>query len=427
MHVSDSASRLHRPLPWATRLAGLTLLLLAAACAPMRPAPAPAAEAARTPRTPVILISIDGMRPDDLDRGVTPHLSRMATRGVRAEAMMPSFPSKTFPNHYSLVTGLRPDHHGVVDNTMEDARIPGVRFTLSNAAAVTDRRWWDQAEPVWVTAEKQNVRTATMFWPGSEAAIQGVRPTRYATFDGKVSANARTDMVLSWLDRGNAEGFGFVTLYFDDVDHAGHEQGPGSPMVMEALAKVDRAVGRLIDGLAARKLDANIVVVSDHGMAPVSASRVVRIDQMLPTGSYRVISSGPFAGIEPVAGREAELAQALLQAREHVQCWRKADIPGRLVYGKNARVPSYFCLAETGWTLAASEASAQRTKGGAHGYDPQSPDMHATFIAWGPAFRNGVVLPAFDNVDVYPLLMQLLGLKPLPSDGKVEPLLPALR
>lgn len=409
-----------------TRLAGLTLLLLTAACAPMRPAPAPTTTAT-APRTPVILISIDGMRPDDLDRGVTPHLRRLATQGVRAEAMIPSFPSKTFPNHYTLVTGLRPDHHGVVDNTMEDARIPGVRFTLSNSAAVTDRRWWDQAEPLWVTAEKQQVRTATMFWPGSEAAIRGVRPTRYATFDGKVSANARTDMLLSWLDGGNAEGFGFLTLYFDDVDHAGHEQGPGSPMVLDALAKVDRAVGRLIDGLAARKLDANIVVVSDHGMAPISATRVVRIDQMLPAGSYRVVSSGPFAGIEPVAGREAELDHALLRPRDHVECWRKADIPARFVYGRNTRVPAYFCLAETGWILATSEASAQKTKGGAHGYDHQSPDMRATFIASGPAFKTGVVLPAFDNVDVYPMLMQLLGLKPLPSDGTVEPLLPALR
>ncbi len=420
-----------------TRLTGLTLLLLATAGAPASAAttppaasvPASAASATTAvPRTPVILISIDGLRPDDLDRGVTPHLSRLAAQGVRAEAMRPSFPTKTFPNHYTLVTGLRPDHHGVVDNTMEDAAIPGVRFTLSNVAAVTDRRWWDQAEPIWVTAEKHHIRTATMFWPGSEAAIQGVRPTRYAVFDGKLSADGRTDQLLSWIDHDDdSDGFGFLTLYFDDVDHAGHEQGPGSAMVMDALAQVDRAVGRLVDGLAARQRVANLVVVSDHGMAPVSASRVVRLDRMLPSGSYRVVSSGPFAGLEPTPGREAELEAALLQPHEHAECWRKAEIPARLAYGRNARVPSYFCLAEPGWTLSASEASARRTKGGAHGYDQQAPDMRATFIASGPAFKSGVVLPPFDNVDVYPLLMQLIGLTPLPSDGQLETLRPALQ
>lgn len=414
----------HGAAPWLNRLMGLILLALITACATKPPVPVPAGI---TQRPLVILISIDGMRPDDLQRGVTPTLSRMAVNGVRAEAMIPSFPTKTFPNHYTLVTGLRPDHHGVVDNTMEDAQIPGQRFSLSNTAAVTDRRWWDQAEPVWVTAEQHKVRTATMFWPGSEAAIHGVRPTRYASFDGKVSANARTDTVLSWLDGSNAEGFGFVTLYFDDVDHAGHEQGPGSPMVMEALAKVDRAVGRLLDGLAARKVSANIVVVSDHGMAPVSNTRVLRLDQMAPAGSYRVVSSGTFAGLEPTQGQAAVLEQGLLQARDHVECWRKADIPKRFNFGQNARVPSYFCLAEPGWILATNEQSAQRVKGGAHGYDHQAPDMRATFIASGPAFKNGVVLPPFDNVDVYPLLMQLIGVKPLPSDGRLEPLLPALR
>ncbi|WAC75725.1 ectonucleotide pyrophosphatase/phosphodiesterase [Roseateles sp. SL47] len=424
MHISDLGLSPLRLAPWRNRLAALSLLLMAAGCAPLQP---PSTGPAAATRPPVILVSIDGMRPDYLNRSITPNLSRLAANGVRAEAMIPSFPSKTFPNHYTLVTGLRPDHHGVVDNTMEDPRIPGERFTLSNTTAVGDRRWWDGAEPVWVTAEKHKVRTATMFWPGSEAAIHGVRPTRYATFDGKVSANARTDTLLGWLDGGKAQGLGFLTLYFDDVDHAGHEQGPDSPMVNDALAKVDQALGRLLDGLAARKLEANIIVVSDHGMASVSNTRVIRIDQMAPAGSYRVISSGTFAGLEPVEGQAAVLEQALLQPREHVECWRKAEIPARFEFGKNARVPTYFCLAEPGWTLATNDKSAQKTKGGAHGYDHRAPDMRATFIAAGPAFRNGVVLPPFDNVDVYPLLMQLVGLKPLPSDGHLEPLLPALR
>ena len=373
----------------------------------------------------LILVSIDGMRPDYLERGVTPNLNRLAAGGARALAMRPSFPSLTFPNHYTLVTGLRPDHHGIVDNTMNDPDIPGVRFSLDNEAAVTDHRWWDQAEPVWVTAELHRVRSGTLFWPGSQAAIHGVQPTVAPPFEGKHPAVVRVDRLLSWLGRADVAPLGFATLYLDDVDHAGHTFGPDAGQTTQAVARVDQMIGRLLDGLARRHLDANIVVVSDHGMAAVSAQRVVRMDQLLPEGSYSKVVSGPYAGLEPAPGHEAQLAAALLQARAHMQCWRKGEMPARLAYGRNARVPAFICLAETGWMLEFSDKSAHM-KGGAHGYDNAAPEMRATFIAAGPAFKPGVVLPEFDNVDVYPLLMRLLNLQPLPSDGDITPLLPAL-
>jgi len=164
-----------------------------------------AGAAAAQPAHPVILVSMDGFRPDYLERGVTPNLNRLAAGGARAVAMRPSFPSVTFPNHYTLVTGMRPDHHGIVDNVMNDAAISDKRFTMSNSEAVVDRRWWDQAEPVWVTAERNGVRSGTMFWPGSEAAIHGVRPTLAPKFDGKLPATARVDTLLSWLDRPAGE------------------------------------------------------------------------------------------------------------------------------------------------------------------------------------------------------------------------------
>lgn len=391
-----------------TKLAAL--LLLAAGCCGAAPL--------------TILVSIDGMRADYLERGVTPNLNRLAAGGARAVAMRPSFPSITFPNHYTLVTGLRPDHHGIVDNNMDDAAIPGVRFSMANAAAVVDRRWWDQAEPVWVTAELHGIRSGILFWPGSEAEIHGVRPTVAPQFDGKQPAVARVDRLLSWLGRADVEPLGLAALYLDDVDHAGHTFGPDAGQTTRAVARVDQAIGRLVDGLAKRRLDANLVIVSDHGMAPVSAGRVVRMDKLLPEGSYHMVASGPFAGMEPAPGREAELAAALLQPREHMACWRKGEIPARLAYGKNARVPAFICLAETGWMLTFDDKALG--KGGAHGYDNAAPEMGAIFIAAGPAFKPGVVLPAFDNVDVYPLLMRLLNLEPLPSDGDITPLLPAL-
>jgi predicted AlkP superfamily pyrophosphatase or phosphodiesterase len=392
------------------------LLMLVAGCAAANPV-----------RTPLILVSLDGFRPDYLERGVTPNLNRLAAEGARAVAMRPSFPSVTFPNHYTLVTGLRPDHHGIVDNTMTDAAIPDVRFSLGNAAAVTDRRWWDQAEPVWVTAELHGIHSATMFWPGSEAAIHGVRPSVSPRFDGKMPAAERVDTLLSWLDRPAAEAYGFFTLYFDEVDHAGHDAGPAAGQTTQAVAHLDQAVGRLLEGLRRRNVNANIVIVSDHGMAPLSTERVIRMDRLAPEGSYRQVTSGSYAGMEAMPGQEAQLAAALLKPQEHLQCWRKAGILARLAYGGNARVPAFLCLADPGWTVAFNDQGAARLKGGAHGYDNAAPDMAATFIAAGPAFRAGVVLPAFDNVDVYPLLMRLLNLEPLHSDGDIAPLLPALR
>lgn len=235
-----------------------------------------AATANAQPARPVILVSIDGFRAEYLDRGVTPNLARLAAGGVRAVAMRPSFPSITFPNHYTLVTGLRPDHHGIVENEMNDAAIPGQHFTLKNRAAVIDRRWWDQAEPVWVIAERHGVRSATLFWPGSEADIRGVRPTVSPRFDGKLPADARVDLLLSWLDRPADQRFGFMTLYFDDVEHAGHDFGPEAPQTTTALAVVDRAIERLQDGLAARQVKADLVIVSDHGMAALSHRQAQR-------------------------------------------------------------------------------------------------------------------------------------------------------
>jgi len=216
-----------------------------------------------------LLISIDAFRADYLDRGVTPNLSALAAGGARA-SMRPSFPSKTFPNHYALVTGLRPDRNGIVANNMTDEAIPGVKFAMSNDTAVKDRRWWDQAEPIWVTAEKAGIVTGTMFWPGSEADIHGVRPHYAPHFDIRVPSDDRVDQLLSWFDKPAAERPRFATLYFDAVDTAGHRSGPDSPGVNAAATVVDTAIGRLEAGLKARGIVANIVVVADHGMAATS-------------------------------------------------------------------------------------------------------------------------------------------------------------
>jgi predicted AlkP superfamily pyrophosphatase or phosphodiesterase len=398
-----------------TLLLAVTLLL--AGCATTPP---PAAE-----RPPVILISLDGFRPDYLDRGVTPVLNGLAADGVKG-AMRPSFPSKTFPNHYAMVTGLRPDRNGIVENNMEDPAIPGVIFKMSNRDAVQDRRWWDQGEPIWVTAERAGIATAPVFWPGAEADVRGVRPRFRETFEMATPNAVRVDRLLTLLDLPPAARPQFLTLYFDTIDTAGHDYGPDSRETTAAVAEADVQLGRLVAGLRARGLKPNLVIVADHGMAPLSDARRVFLDDLLPKDAYRYLAAGAIATIYPEPGRETEVDRALIRPHQHIQCWRKAEIPARLHYGKNPRVAPYVCSPETGWVITTRDYKPKKPERGGHGYDPESPEMAAVFIANGPAFRNGVTLPVFDNVSVYPLLARLLGLRPAPNDGQLSDVATAL-
>ena len=402
----------------------LVLLFLLAGCASTpRPDTAPGAP------DPVVLVSIDGFRADYLDLGITPNLSRIAAEGVRAQWMNPSYPSLTFPNHYSIVTGLRPDHHGIVHNRMHDAELGD--FSLSDRDAVGDGRWWG-GEPIWTTAQKARLRSATMYWPGSEAEINGMRPTQWRAFDAGVDAGERVDQVLAWLDQPAATRPALVTLYFDMVDSAAHANGPDSAQAHAALREVDAAIGRLLDGLAARALldRVDLVVVSDHGMATVAPGHVVALEDMVAMDEAKVVSTGQVVGIAPDPGHETAVADRLLGAHEHYDCWRKDELPARWHYGTHPRIPPIVCQMHEGWDALPGEYEARRSGGhprGSHGYDPALASMRALFVARGPAFRRGVEIPAFDNVDIYPLLARLLHVAPAPNDGDITPLLPALR
>lgn len=375
--------------------------------------PATAQEAER-PVT--ILISIDGMRPDYLDRGLTPNLTALKAKGVAA-AMRPSFPSKTFPNHYTIVTGKRPDRNGIVGNAMIDPRRPGQPFSMGDPKQALDPFWWDEAEPVWVTAEKAGVRSATMFWPGSEVAQQTVRPRDWMRFDQNIGNAQRVNTVLDWLRRPADIRPQLVTMYFDTVDTAGHRFGPGrSPELDAAITEVDGRIGDLVRELEAMGRAANIVITADHGMAQMAEDRVIQLDDIIDKDSYILVEGGPYAAIEPAAGTDNRVFDALLQPREHMACYRKEDLPAHLHYGKNPRVAAIICIASNGWTILSGTPRYPVT-GGAHGYDPNNSDMHALFMAFGPSITPTASLPLFDNVDVYPLIARLAGFAPLPSDG----------
>ena len=366
-----------------------------------------------------ILISIDGFRPDYLDRGLTPTMSMLAAQGTRAR-MRASFPTKTFPNHYTIVTGKRPDHHGIVGNSMIDPRRPKVTFSLGDARQSLDSFWWNEAEPIWVTAEAQGIRTATMFWPGSEVAIQNARPKDWLRFDQNIPDDQRTRTVVDWMRRPADIRPKLITLYFDRVDTAGHRFGPDSAEVNAEITAVDGAIGDLKAGLDELGVPYQLVIVADHGMMETSDARTVQLDDLLPRDLYIAVEAGPYAAIEPAAGSDNLVFDALLKEHEHMDCYRKENLPKRLEYGTNARVAAIICIAEAGYTILAGPPQYP-VNGGAHGYDNMVPEMDAVFIFWSPYWTaKPANVATFDNVEVYAFLSALIGMQPLTNDGKGE-------
>jgi predicted AlkP superfamily pyrophosphatase or phosphodiesterase len=271
-----------------------------------------------------------------------------------------------------------------------------------------------------------------MFWPGSEAAIQGVRPTRWLPYDQSMPATARVDTVVGWLGEPAETRPRLVTLYLETLDDAGHAYGPDSPEVNLALGSVDAAIGRLLDGLASRSVlhAVNVIVVSDHGLAPVPPGNTVAVEDMVDPKDATVVTTGQSVGFTPIAGREREAAEKLLGKHSRYDCWRKGELPERWHYGRHPRVPAIVCQMHEGWDAGSRATLAKRPSGvtrGSHGYDPELTSMRTIFIARGPSLRSGLALPAIDNVDVYPLLMSLLDLPPPEHDGNPKALGPALR
>ena len=407
------------------------LLALCAGCAAPPPlagaVPGGVAEAGRQSgeadaETALVLVSLDGFRWDYLDREVEAPTLRWIAGGVRAERLIPVFPTKTFPNHYSLVTGLHPEAHGIVGNSMRDPeRLEDgepARFSLSNREALADSRWWS-GEPIWATAERQGVGSATVFWPGSEAEISGVRPGQWLPYDGDMAYDDRVDQALDWLDAEDPARL--VTLYFEAVDDAGHRHGPDAPQVADAIARVDAALARLVDGLRQRgRLEStDLVVVSDHGMTSRSPDRVVVIDDAVDL-DVDDVDWGEVPGVWPGPGRDHAEIVRRLSALPHLTAYRKQDLPARLHYADSPRIPPIVVLADEGWTASSRayvERNPDRPTGGTHGYDNAFESMHGLFVARGPSFRTGLETGPIQAVDVYGILTRALGLTPAPNAG----------
>jgi predicted AlkP superfamily pyrophosphatase or phosphodiesterase len=397
-------------------VAYLALFVFVVACSDAKPQEAVQASDRLAPI--VILVSLDGWRWDYLDRAKAPNLRALAARGVTAEAFIPVFPSKTFPVHYTIVTGLYPEHHGIIANVISDPAI-GQLFTMSSATA-RDPRWWG-GEPVWNTARRQGLRTAAMFWPGSDVPIAGQGPHDWHPYRRDFPNRDRVRQVLEWLARPPATRPSFVTLYFSDVDAAGHDAGPDSADVLETAARLDRLIGELTAGIARLGLtdQATIIALSDHGMSAISRDRRIYLDDYVDRRLFDLQDSGPVVSIFPRRSTTAaDVHRALEGHHPQMTVYLREQMPERLHYRAHPRIPPVIGIAADGWTIVTHSVLASlRNELGAHGYDPANRSMHGFFIAAGPPLREGVVVPPFEAVHVYELLCRLLGITPAKNDG----------
>ena len=391
-------------------------MLLAQACAGRR-AVQPAADEPQS----LLLISIDGFRWDYINRPGAVNLRALAAHGVRAERMTPSFPSLTFPNHYTIATGLYPDHHGIVSNAILDPAIG--KFGIGDNPAVREPRWWG-GEPIWVTAEHQHERAAPLSWPGAEAPIGGAHATWWKRYDQNQPIAEKAPEVLALLALPRDSAPRLITQYFPQVDHEGHFFGPESAEVNAAIARVDSAVGAIIDGVARLGLSSrwNIIVLADHGMTALSPARMIYLDDYVSLDSMDVVEFGPTTSIAPKAGHERYVYDRLKSASPHLAVYHLSELPARFHYGTNRRIPAVVALAEEGWlvTTRARERTQTNPHLGTHGFDNQLLSMGALFIASGPAFKSGVVVPPFQNIHVYDLMAHVLALRPAPNDGSLD-------
>ena len=394
------------------RLAALVLALIATF----------AGRAADTP--PLVLISLDGFRWDycALHPAETPNLRRLIREGVSARALIPVFPTNTFPNHYSIVTGLYPAHHGIINNLFFDPAL-GTLFRYNQSASARDGRWWG-GEPIWITAVRQGRKSACAFWPGSEAEIGGLRPTFWKPYDyDGASFEKRLDELAGWLHLPAAQRPAIVTFYLEETNTAGHRHGPDSPQLAAAIKLLDTRVGALSERLRADGIAANLVIVSDHGMTSCDPSRVILLDDYLDLATVQIDFDETCAGLRPLPGSDvASLLRALAKLPpQQGKAYRAEELPAHFhLDAANPRVPPVWIVPAEGWVvLRRSLYHSVRTNflKGQHGYDSALESMRGIFIAHGPSFKTGVVVEPVENIHLYNLLCAALALTPAPNDG----------
>ena len=372
----------------------------------------------------VILISLDGFRWDYLSKTDTPNLDILVENGVISESLIPVFPSKTFPNHLSIVTGCYPENHGILSNNMYDQEWDAEYYIGENSDPVKDGRWYD-AEPIWVTAEKQGKLTGTYFWPGSEAEINGTRPSYYGVYDGDISREDRVQKILEWIDLPKQSRPVFMTLYFSDVDSWGHNIGPDAIGMNSIIKEIDESIGLLVSGLNKREIldNINIIITSDHGMAGLSRDRVIFLDDYININDVRMVDWSPVAMILPEDDSIVSTYSALYDAHPQMSVFKKEDVPARLHFNNHRRIPPIICIAADGWSISDRDYFDENPysfTGGTHGYEPINKSMHGIFIASGPGLKGGLTIDSFSSIHIYEVIAHILDIDTPENDASFD-------
>ncbi|QKX55258.1 uncharacterized protein TRUGW13939_02350 [Talaromyces rugulosus] len=390
-----------------------------------------------------IIVSLDGFRADFLNRGLTPTLNSFIAAGVSPKYMTPSFPSVTFPNHFTLVTGLHPESHGMVANDFYDPNMHEA-FQVT-PESVTNANWWT-AEPIWTTAEKRGVRTAIHMWPGSEAHIGQIDPTFYDRYNGSELLSRKVDRLMGFLDLPGEESEPgieklrpqFIATYVPNVDTAGHKYGPNSTEIRDVISNADTMLADILHGLEARNLTdiVNIVVVSDHGMATTSYKRTIQLEDLIDIDLVEHIDGWPLRGLRPKRPEDLEVLKSQLDERAKnfsggIDVYTRETMPERYHFSNNDRIAPLWVIPKTGWAVVerpdfdakeAMEKEIVYNPRGIHGYDNEHPLMRAIFVARGPAFPHppNSRVDVFQNIEVYNLVCESIGLEPLPNNGTLH-------
>lgn len=374
----------------------------------------------------VVLVSIDGFRYDYAKLYGAPHLDAIAKDGAAAlDGMLPSYPSTTFPNHYTIVTGLYPEHHGIVAMSFYDPARKE-RYSYNDPKSDTDGSWY-RGVPLWSLAEKQGMRAACFFWPGSEAEIAGERPSYYLKYDDALPDEMRVDQVVDWLKLPEPKRPHFITLYFGEVDHAGHEHGPDAPETRAAVRHVDSEIGVLRSKLEKLHLPIDLVVVSDHGMAKEEGGWI-DLDQYVDFSGVEAVGTLMYPASDADA---AKLYAKLRIVSDKFKVYRRNRMPAELNYMSDPRIGDPVVVPTGPYAIRVhgptDPARNRPPNKGMHGYDPGTmPEMRAIFYAEGPDIRKGIRLKPFENVNVYPFLAEILGLDAPATDGNASLLEPVL-
>lgn len=373
----------------------------------------------------VIMLSMDGFRWDYPEKTNTPNLDYIEKNGVRADACIPCFPTKTFPNHYSMATGLYPENHGLIFNRFYATDL-GKFYSIGNRESIRDSSFYF-GEPIWVTAEKQGIRSASYFWVGSEASHDDLFPTYNYAYNESVPFEERLNGVIDWLNLPPEERPHLILWYIQEPDGIGHYAGPNHQKTGELIEYLDSLVGvfyRKIEKLEISD-NINVIITSDHGMCEISDKKAVFLDKYINKEWIEYLD-----GANPVYSIEAkdeyyDTLYSALSKIDNIKVWKKEDVPGRLHFSKSERIKDFVVLADSSWNLLVS-SKKKAYSGGTHGYDNQNKDMHAIFYAYGPAFKQNYRSGPIDNIDIYLLICEILGIEPAKNDGNLDNTLPLL-